>query len=233
MASVGVALPRHPGYRRTVTATAFLAAAAAVAAAVAVPPAAGGWADQLAHADARPQSSVLSLPVTGRPLAANVSVFTDSTYGPIELLPLDPGCPTSLAIAGAVTTQGTDFFIAAPRVTLNGAACTGGGDNPGLAGVFGAGLAQMDAAVVAALNLSGLFAVDPKGAITTGSTGPLTCGDTAFAGAGEFFALWQVGAGATPLAAYRELVNTSRRCVLVMDEGAAPAGGATATPAPA
>lgn len=79
----------------------------------------------------------------------------------------------------------------------------------------------MDAAVVATLNLTGLFAVDPKGAITTASTGPLTCGGTAFAGEGEFLALWMLGAQGRPQALYTLLANRTRTCFLLADGGPA------------
>lgn len=204
-------------------ATAAAAPTARTASGAAVEPAAAGgpWASAAvaaaaaeAAATAAPPPAIRGvLPSVGRPLADDVSVLTDGTYTLLDEADTRLGCPTSIAIAGPLTTNNGTFAVEPPRLTIGGVACVGSTAEAKLFGVFGATL--IDIATRAGANINTLLRADPKAAIAFVLDGPITCGAASFNDAQWTFL---VASGVPAL----QLSNGDVRCALAAKATAPP-----------
>lgn len=205
--------------RGTATAAVVAVAVAAAVAAVAAvpPPPPGGWARAVAAIPAH-------LSAVARPLSPAVSVFTDGSYGPVPDAPPAAGCPTAFAIDGDLGAADNEFRVPAPRVSIDGTACSG---DVALVGVFGPPLAER----LAAINATELVEGDPKAAVATGDGGPLTCGGATWAGENQLFLFAVVES--VPALLYLDAAAPTRQCLLAVGGGTTPpAATPTATPVP-
>ncbi|GAB0489198.1 hypothetical protein MMPV_000415 [Pyropia vietnamensis] len=149
-----------------------------------------------------------------RPLASDVSVFTDGTYEVVPGTTPPEGCPTSLLITGELSTGNNSFFLSASRVTINGAACTGATAEAGLLGLYGPPLSE----AAKAANLTDPIPLDAKAAAVIGSAGPLTCGDKTWAG-DEIGFVFLIENG-QPVAFYFDAAFPERECKMPLASGA-------------
>lgn len=194
-------------------ATAAAAPTARTASGAAVEPAAAGgpWASAAAAAVAAAATAAPPpvirgvLPSVGRPLADDVSVLTDGTYTLLDEADTRLGCPTSIAIAGPLTTNNGTFAVEPPRLTIGGVACVGSTAEAKLFGAFGATL--IDIATRAGANINTLLRADPNAAIAFVLDGPITCGAASFNDAQWTFL---VASGVPAL----QLSNGDVRCAL-------------------
>lgn len=206
--------PRSGRCSAAAAASVIIAVAVMAATAAAAPTARTASGAAVEPAAAAPPPVIRGvLPSVGRPLADDVSVLTDGTYTLLDEADTRLGCPTSIAIAGPLTTNNGTFAVEPPRLTIGGVACVGSTAEAKLFGVFGATL--IDIATRAGANINTLLRADPKAAIAFVLDGPITCGAASFNDAQWTFL---VASGVPAL----QLSNGDVRCALAAKATAPP-----------
>lgn len=206
--------PRSGRCSAAAAASVIIAVAVMAATAAAAPTARTASGAAVEPAAAAPPPVIRGvLPSVGRPLADDVSVLTDGTYTLLDEADTRLGCPTSIAIAGPLTTNNGTFAVEPPRLTIGGVACVGSTAEAKLFGAFGATL--IDIATRAGANINTLLRADPNAAIAFVLDGPITCGAASFNDAQWTFL---VASGVPAL----QLSNGDVRCALAAKATAPP-----------